>query len=131
MGVVFFRFILGVFLPMILGTAVFLIIGTITSSKESVGFSEILSIILMSLILFPFAMIFVGVQSLIYSFLMEFAVNPFVKSDLIAVLISLLLGVLSGFVLSDPEMMMIGAIVGLVVGIILRSIYTFEAHPDG
>lgn len=119
------------FLPIILGTAVFLIMGIVSSSKGSVEISAILSALYMSLILFPFAMTFVGIQSLIYSFLMEFVVNPFVKNDLIAILISLLLDVLSGFVLSDHVMILIGAIVGLVVGIFLRSIYTFEAHPDG
>jgi xanthine/uracil permease len=61
---------------------------------------------------------------------MEFMVNTFVKNDVIAVAISVLLGLLSSLVFGSGVMMMVGALVGLIVGIMLRVMYLNTIGDD-
>ncbi len=72
---------------------------------------------------FIFSMIFSfiggGLQSIVYSLLMEYVVNPYIKYNLICVIVSTALGFLSGAIL-DIKLGYFGAVVGLCVGIFLR-----------
>ncbi len=69
-----------------------------------------------------------GVQSIIYSFLMEMQVNPKIKSNILVIIISSFLGALSTLLsgLATQSFLLfsiIGAVVGILVGIILRAMY--------
>lgn len=63
-----------------------------------------------------------GLQSFIYSMLMEFIVNPYVKSNFLCVALSVVLGFLSGLPLAIGYGYF-GAVVGLCVGTFLRMDY--------
>jgi hypothetical protein len=116
------RIIMGIFLPAIVGTLLFGM--TVAFSNWDGDLIESVFALLGSIIIFFIpAMLFVGIQSIIYAFLMEFMVNTFVKNDVIAVVISVLLGLLSALVFGSGAMMMVGAVVGLIVGIMLRVMY--------
>jgi len=75
----------------------------------------------------------VGVQSLLYAFIMEHVINRRLGSDVVAVALSALLGALAGATMLlifrgwdswfAVAWFMLGAIVGLVVGYILRRMY--------
>jgi hypothetical protein len=113
---------MGIFLPAIVGTLIFGV--AVAFSNWDGDLIESYLVVLGSLIaVFIPAMLFVGIQSIIYSFVMEFMVNTFVKNDVIAVVISVLLGLLSALVFGSGVMMMVGALVGLIVGIMLRVMY--------
>jgi hypothetical protein len=107
--------------------------GIVVVSESHGGFD--ISTLLQSLlggvfVFFLFAMIFIGIQSIVYSLLMEFVVNPYIKNRFMAVLASVSLGTLSGTVLNIDSFALIGAAVGLIVGIILRSMYPPKPDPD-
>lgn len=88
------------------------------------------------------AYFFVGIQSLIYSILMEYLINRNVNNNILAVFFSVILGFLlgpilfiilafftSGYSIPAGEIGIVtflsitGAVVGLIVGIILRWLY--------
>jgi len=134
------RLLTGVLLPIVLGS-----IGITTwsfagfngdVSSEFIGLFK--QIILEAFIpVLIYAGVLVGVQSIIYSFLMEKIINPKVRSNILVVFYSIILGlistVLSGFVTQKLVVFSItGAVVGFIVGIILRKMYTLERlQPDG
>lgn len=60
-----------------------------------------------------------GLQSIVYSLIMEYVVNPYIKYNVICVLVSAGLGFLSGAIL-DIKFGYFGTVVGLCVGIFLR-----------
>ncbi len=71
--------------------------------------------------------IFGGIQSLIYSVLMEFSINQTVKSDRVAIIVSgLLIAFATGLVIPDdfPLLVLgIGAASGGITGYVLRDLY--------
>ena len=75
---------------------------------------------------------FVGVQSVIYAFLMEYVVNVRARSDVAAATIGGVIGAVSalpsaGF-LSAPVAGGVGLLVGLLVTLLLRSMYKTAAN---
>ncbi|MEJ2693586.1 MAG: hypothetical protein P8166_11150 [Candidatus Thiodiazotropha sp.] len=127
---VFLRFLAGLLLPVYLGTTIICGVSLVQEAKGNVNLLELPFALVGGVLFFPFGALFVGAQSVIYSFLMEFVVNPFVKSHVLAVSISVCLGMLSVVVLGTDRIVLVGALVGLLVGIFLRSIYSFESNPD-
>lgn len=77
------------------------------------------------LIVFGFMMsayFLTGIQSIIYSLLMEFLINPKIKNNFAVVILSSALGGLSGIILLKPGLV-VGALTGMLTGIILRRMY--------
>ena len=65
-----------------------------------------------------------GIQSFVYSLLMEFLINPKAKTDTIAIFISAVIGAASGLVIDQsPELAAAGFLVGGFMGYILRNSY--------
>jgi hypothetical protein len=73
--------------------------------------------------MFLWAFFFAGIQSLVYSLLMEFVARPKTKRRTDFILYSSLLGLLSGFVvfflLREKAIPMIGFLVGLAVALLI------------
>jgi hypothetical protein len=128
------RLLIGILLPITIGSIIFAGIAFASELKGNINIPElpllVTGLFVMGLFIFPFAMIFVGIQSIVYSLLMEFVINPWIKNNFVAIMVSILLGTLSGYVLKEDLLALIGAIVGLIVGVILRSMYSFEPSPD-
>lgn len=100
---VILRLAIGAVFPPVLGS---IIVG-------GIGFLSVL----------PFAFVFVGIQALIYSLVMEFFVNRRIHSLPASLVCALVLGGLSGVVpalLLGLEFMLVGCGVALVVGFGLR-----------
>ena len=75
-----------------------------------------------------YASVLAGVQSIIYSFLMEKIINPKVHNNVLVYLYSSLLGVvcalLAGLVARQVFVLSVfGAFTGFIVGIVLRKLY--------
>jgi len=103
------RFLLGTILPTPIGTLIFLMLqGDLNLSSI---FDPVFIIVIMV------ALVLVGLPSAIYSIVMEHLVNPKISSNVAAVVISSLLGFISGLVVGFP-------IVGLLVGIVLGFNFT-------
>lgn len=66
------------------------------------------------------AYVFTSIQSVLYSFVMEFYVNNKIKNNVIAIGVSTLLGALFGLLV---QLMTVGTLTGLIMGIVLRSLY--------
>lgn len=114
------RLLLGVFLPAIIGALIFVIedfFRSIVNDKPLVNYFEIFPFILL------FAYMFVGIQSVIYSLIMEFLVNNRIKNNIVVVLLSTVLGILSGIIFLRTEFIITGAITGFVMGVGLRRSY--------
>lgn len=80
------------------------------------------------LIIILFSFVFVGIQSLLYSFIMEYIVNPHIENHLICILLSGFLGFLSGYVINETLLSsgrwgLFGLGVGIVSGTIIRFLY--------
>ena len=95
-----------------------------------VSFLNIFPLIIPGLII-AFAMI--GIQSVIYSVAMEFAVNRYCANNILAVLVSIALGVAaaSPFIdrsVSGLQVAVVAAVVGLVSGLTLRRMYRRMAN---
>lgn len=123
------RMAVGVFMPAIIGTSLlFLLMSFVTQPQSSMpsslyadGFKGML----------VFAYMFVGIQSIIYSMIMEFWINPKIKSSFIVVGISAALGTLSGVVIFGYFLAIIGFLTGLIVGLYLRYSYAKESSITG
>lgn len=113
------RIFLGFILPPMVGALLMSTYAQVASTgiDSSSGFIETFLGITLG------AFIFVGIQSLIYAFFMEYLVNRVIESNVRAVLVSMLLGVLAGAIFPSLMFFTIGAVVGLVVGIVLRYAY--------
>ncbi len=79
------------------------------------------------------SLVFIGFQSAIYSLLMENIVNKHINNSSIAVLISAILGFLSGhlidMIIGEGFFGKLGILVGFVYGIVLRVMY-IRANPE-
>jgi hypothetical protein len=120
---------MGIFLPAIVGALIFGV-AVEFSNWDGDLIESVFALLGSIIIIFIPAMLFVGIQSIIYAFVMEFMVNTFVKNDVIAVVISVLMGLLSALIFGSGAMMMVGAVVGLIVGIMLRVMYLNTIGDD-
>ena len=149
-----YRLMLGILLPHIIGSSLFGFYGLISYSLKDVmresGMSAIfrsLKIVLINLpviiALIPFSIILVGIQSIFYSIVMEYAINPESKNDHEAILKGGILGALSGIIgiamlLREEKVPMMDAIyfaiIGFITGVvsswILRRNYVKYAKRD-
>lgn len=112
------RLIVGFIAPIAVVPIGFLIYGIF----DSEGKVELDGAIFGFLLVFLFSAIGAGLQSFIYSMLMEFVVNRCIKSNLMCVTLSCVLGFLSGAPL-DIRYAYFGAVIGLCVGTFLRIDY--------
>ena len=142
------RILIGTFIPPILAGFICAFIGTghklITSHfnfswmRISEAFSTIIGLITVSIGFMFFSALFYGIQSLLYSLLMEFVIQR-IENDKLVIVISAILGVFvvrflglgSVFgigVGSDIAsiVMVVGGVVGLIVGYYLRTQFVFK-----
>ncbi|WP_057833199.1 hypothetical protein [Colwellia sp. TT2012] len=110
------RILLGTAIPPILGGLLYCVLMLLTSFK--VG-----SIVLIPFIILGF-IVLAGIPSLLYSLLMEFAIQK-INNDKLVICISIVLSGFIGRVLGeiywDPSIMsLIGGLIGLMVGYYLR-----------
>jgi len=125
------RIVIGMFMPAIIGSLLmfFYLLGTESVGKP--GAFDIWS----AFIIIVFALLFSGIQSTLYSLVMEFIVNRYFKRDDVVVGLSILLGLFSVLILHPiepklfspskglPVLIFIGPITGLIVGVLLRRMY--------
>jgi hypothetical protein len=131
MGLIVIRLLIGFTLPLAIGSEVFAVLALVSEANGNVTLDMLPAMIIGGVIFFPFALIVMGIQSLVYSLLMEFVINPLISTKSIVYLISLFLGVVSSCTISCGYSALVGAVAGLLSGFVLRSIYTFEPNPDG
>ena len=118
------RIFAGALLPTFLGIVVFYLL-----MPGKIRASDIIDPI--NVIILSFAFVVIIIPSVIYSYIMEFIVNPNISNNFLAVVVSLVLGCLSGFVTGLGLFMgIIGAIVGLVLGVILRWLYVVSPSTN-
>jgi hypothetical protein len=129
------RIAVGLLAPAPIGAALWVLPATIEHWKSgTLEWSLFGSFIVISW----FAYWCVLIQSAIYALLMEKIVNVKVRSDAYAILCSIFLGAIAGFVIFDLRGWFgwfgdlttagIGAFVGLVLGILLRRMYMAAAN---
>lgn len=120
------RLITGFVLPPALG--VLLVVLTFWMLEPKIDLDETPEILMLGLY---FGFLTVGIQSIIYSFLMEFYVRKRITNDWAAIRMSALLGLLAGSPLvllgrdvipsfGGPWMLPYGAFIGVFVGWVLR-----------
>lgn len=75
-----------------------------------------------------FAFLIVGILSFLYSIIMEFVINQYIHNSVIAISISMLLGAAVGTTveIDRATYSLVGAIVGLFMGYLLRKLYNKE-----
>jgi len=104
------RIAVGVILPAPVGVLLILLV-TSASSMPEIAASEFLE-------LTAYAYLFVGIQSIVMSLLMELWINPQVDSNGFAVAVAAVLGAIS--LPSNVEAVSVGAGVGALVGGVMR-----------
>jgi len=107
------RLLIGLLLPHVLVVVPGSIFVGLTNGPLFVGYA----ILFLSL----FSGLFLGIQSLIFTLIMEFAINQNIKSNSLSVLFGGFLGLVSGVPVSFPKA---GLAVGLFAALILRIHYT-------
>lgn len=79
-------------------------------------------------------LLFVGIQSTMYSLIMEFWINRNTNSSIKAILLSAIVGfsfgILFDILLGSEFLAAVGIIVGLIYGFLLRVMYVFENRKD-
>ena len=120
-----FRLLLGLVAPPILGSILFLILALIRDTSAGLlQIDRLFDYFAQLHVVIFFAFVFVGIQSLAFSLIMEFVVRPGVSGLRYFLLISCLLGLLSGCVpgvLVDDlvSFLPVGALVGIIVGFLI------------
>jgi len=125
------RLLTGIILPILLGSIglciAFFIESNVTISSELSGwFKQVIIDAFIPVLIYALAL--GGIQTIIYSLLMEKLINPKIKNHLIVILTSAMLGVmstlLSGFATQRYVFFAIaGAVTGVIVGAVLRTMY--------
>ena len=113
------RIVLGILLPPLFGVIVFLVpttVDCVTQDQNELACG-------MPRFLVISAYLLMGLPSIIYSLVMEFVVNSKISSYKICILVSSFLGVAAGMVTGKLFLVVVGAIVGLLTGMILRKNY--------
>ncbi|MEJ2466503.1 MAG: hypothetical protein P8045_12500 [Candidatus Thiodiazotropha sp.] len=131
MSLIVIRLLIGSLLPLALGSEVVAVMAMISEAKGNITLGMLPAMLVGGMMFFPFALIIMGIQSLVYSLLMEFVVNPFIENKYVVYLASIFLGVMSGCTLGCGYFALVGAVAGLLSGVVLKSIYTFDPYPDG
>ena len=144
------RIVVGTLVPPVLGGLLCACIGTIYELATSrfdfswirtqEALETLFSLIPISLVFIFFSLLFYGVQSFLYSLLMEYVVQE-LKSDKLVILISMLLGIFVVTVLGIGNIIgmnigaeianvvvFVGAVVGLIAGSYLRKRYTISKN---
>lgn len=107
-------------MPAFLGVLFFLSTSAAFDAEREFKVFELFDRTFLFIMLVAYA--FVGIQSLIYSFVMEFVVNPKIANNFTAVLASMVIGAISGVVLGTVGAT-IGLIIGFLLGLMLRYLY--------
>lgn len=115
------RLLLGFLMPPILGVSLYLLAHWI--SMPEAQFTEVIAVLGLGIY---FGFIFVGLQSIIFTLLMEFFVRKRITVDWTAIKISALLGLFAGItlvsILDTLWILSFGVFVGAIVGWTLRRI---------
>jgi len=120
-----YRLLLGFFAPPIFGSIIFLIFAFVTETNTSqLNIERIFDYFAQIHVVIFFALIFVGTQSLVYSFIMEFVVRPKLLGLRDFLMISCILGFFSGLVpgllVDDLGLFVLaGLLVGIFVGLLV------------
>ena len=120
-----YRLLLGILAPPIFGSIMFLVFALVAQAiTGQINIDRIFEYLAELHVIIFFALVFVGMQSLVFSFIMEFVVRPKFFGLKYFLLISCVLGILSGSipgVLVDdldlflPVGMLVGGLVGLLI----------------
>ena len=120
-----YRLLLGFFCPPIIGSILFLIVALASETKASpLNIDRIFEYFAQLHVVIFFAFVFVGAQSLAFSLTIEFVVRPRCFGLRTFLLISCILGFLSGLVpgvlVDDLSLFLpVGVLVGLLVGLLI------------
>lgn len=114
------RILIGAFMPAFLGVLFFFSTSAAFDAEKEFKIRELFDPMFLLIMLVAYA--FVGIQSLIYSFLMEFIVNPKIVNNFVVVFTSMIMGAVSGVVLGSVGAA-IGLMIGFLLGLILRYLY--------
>jgi hypothetical protein len=106
----FGRLFYGIILPPALGS-LGVTLTSIIPRTEGIDILDILSLIVMPIFLIPFALMFVGFQSVIFSLVMEFIILARISNVYYVVASGCVLGILSSFIMG-VLFCILGAIVG-------------------
>jgi hypothetical protein len=131
MSMIVIRLLIGAILPLSLGSEIVAVMAMVSEAKGNITLDMLPAMLVGGMMFFPFALIIMGIQSLVYSLLMEFVVNPFIETKFVVYLASIFLGVMSGCTLDCGYFALVGAGAGLLSGVVLKLIYEFDPYPDG
>ena len=121
------RILLGIFSPGLIGLLLLTAYSFLFSSDQNTNTFNLHSFF--ELLLFSY--LFVGIQSILYSILMEYLINRRIDDHTLVVAYSACHGTLSAlpFYVS-PEIIYIGFITGLIAGVLLRYLYILTTEMD-
>lgn len=118
------RVMLAALLPALVGSMLMSILGVFVTG-ELTTFAK-------GMLMFPlFAYYAVGLQSIVYSVILEFIINPYIKNHLLAISASVLLGGLVGGMQLQFDFfsIVLGALTGAIVGAYIRQLYRQATQP--
>ncbi len=121
-----YRLLFGIFAPPIFGAILFLIFAFVTETNTSLlNIGRILEYLAQLHVVIFFAFVFVGIQSLAFSLIMEFVVRPKSLGLRYFLLISCILGLLAalvpGVLVDDLGLFVsVGFLVGTFVGLLIH-----------
>jgi len=131
------RMLMGILLPAVVQASIVVIYILITFDTDGYsGFTDFIQFVFLALLM---GYMLVGLQSIVYAFLMEYVINPKLKNHVVVVLCSGLLGLLSGYsvvlVTGTPgdiaHWNVVSLLTGLIMGVILRRNYHYStANPS-
>ena len=125
------RLLAGVLVPAAVGACILFMLSYIDDRPDGIELhvdSFWLKELMKFLIYLLLGYIFVGIQSIIYSILMEYYINPKINNDAVVICISSTLGCISGAVILIPALAAVGLVTGFVTGIYLRRSYKNAAN---
>ena len=121
-----YRLVVAFIAPPILGSVMFIMYSLIEGGRTgAINLDLVFKMIGKLPIIIFFAFIFVGLQSVAYSIIMEFAVRPIVRNQKYFILVSCILGFLSGLLPGiavdalDKFFLPTGILVGVAVGFLI------------
>jgi hypothetical protein len=120
-----FRITLGFLVPILIVPVAILLLGLLLSFFES-NKIELETVLVNFLGVLFFSSIITLIPAIIYTFVMEFLINPKINNNILVVTISAVFGGLTGVLGYQYGWHYIGMIVGLVLGTLLRKNYIFH-----
>lgn len=109
------RILTGILIPSPTAAILYVIYALLIN--HNVDTSDISNLLLMCIF---FGYLTIGMQSIIYSLIMEFIIAKYIINNLIAVIISCFMGSLIGLFLRSDFLLFMGISIGLTTGLILR-----------